>query len=90
MFTYYLQLAIRSLRRSLGLTALMILAIAFGVAAPMTMYSVFRGLSADPIPNKSSQLFVPQIDPWGPDHPGDGEPPITLTYADAMALMPRR
>ena len=60
VFAYYLELAVRSLRRSPGLTALMILAIGFGVAASMTMYSVFRGVSADPIPWKSSQLFVPQ------------------------------
>ena len=49
MFTYNLELAVRSLRRRPGLTGLMILAIAFGVAASMTTYSVFRGLSADPI-----------------------------------------
>jgi putative ABC transport system permease protein len=87
VFTYYLELAARSLRRSPGLTGLMILAIGFGVAASMTTYSVFRGLSADPIPWKSSQLFVPQIDAWGPDHRENGEPPTTLTYVDAMALM---
>jgi putative ABC transport system permease protein len=87
VFTYYLELALRSLRRSPGLTALMVLAIGFGVAASMTMYSVFRGLSADPIPWKSSQLFVPQIDPWGPSHHGNGEPPTALTYIDATSLM---
>lgn len=87
MFAYYLELAVRSLRRSPGLTALMILAIGFGVAASMTMYSVFRGLSADPIPWKSSKLFVPQIDAWGPGHREHGEPPTTLTYIDATALI---
>jgi putative ABC transport system permease protein len=86
MFTYYLELAVRSLRRSPGLTGLMILTIAFGVATSMTMYSVFRGLSADPIPWKSAQLFVPQIDAWGPGHLDHGEPPMGLTYIDAMAL----
>ena len=87
MFTYYLELAVRSLRRRPGLTGLMILAIAFGVSASMTTYSVFRGLSADPIPWKSSHLFVPQIDAWGPEHRENGEPPMTLTYIDAMNLM---
>lgn len=87
VFAYYLGLAARSLRRSPGLTALMILAIGFGVAASMTMYSVFRGVSADPIPGKSSQLFVPQIDPWGPGSHANGEPPAVMTYIDAMALM---
>ncbi|MBD8874390.1 ABC transporter permease [Rhodanobacter sp. DHB23] len=90
MFGYYLELAMRSMKRSPGLTALMILAIGFGVAASMTMYSVFRGLSADPIPWKSSRLFVPQIDIWGPGfrEPG-GEPQSGLDYIDAMALMRR-
>lgn len=87
MFAYYLELAVRSLRRSPGLTALMILAIGFGVAASMTMYSVFRGVSADPIPWKSSQLFVPQIDAFGPGHRENGEPPAIMPYIDAMALM---
>jgi putative ABC transport system permease protein len=87
VFTYYLELAVRNLRRSPGLTALMMLAIGFGVAASMTTYSVFRGLAADPIPWKSSQLFVPQIDAWGPGHGENGEPPTTLTYTDAMNLM---
>lgn len=88
MFTYYLELAWRGLRRSPGLTVLMVLAIGFGVAASMTTYSVYRAVSGDPIPWKSSRLFVPQIDMWGPGAQGsDGEPPPMLDYADATALM---
>jgi putative ABC transport system permease protein len=88
MFAYYLELALRSLRRSPGLTALMVLAIGFGVAASMTTWSVFRAVSGDPIPWKSSKLFVPQIDMWGPNGRGeDGEPPNAMDYTDAVALM---
>ncbi len=90
MFSYYLELALRSLRRSPGLTALMVLAIGFGVAASMTSWSVFRAVSGDPIPWKSSKLFVPQIDNWGPTArrgAGNDEPPDALSYTDAMALM---
>ncbi|HJW06826.1 MAG TPA: ABC transporter permease [Rhodanobacter sp.] len=88
MFSYYLELALRSLKRSPGLTALMVLAIGFGVAASMTTWSVFRAVSGDPIPWKSAQLFVPQIDNWGPNgRSSDGEPPNAMDYADAMALM---
>ena len=69
----------------------MVLAIGFGVAASMTTWSVFRAVSGDPIPWKSSQLFVPQIDMWGPKAHGpnnsDNEPPDALDYTDAMALM---
>ncbi len=94
MFAYYLELAWRSLKRSPGLTILMVLAIGFGVAASMTTWSVFRAVSGDAIPWKSARLFVPQVDPWG--HPAifdsnpassKGEPPDALTYTDAMALM---
>lgn len=88
MFGYYLELAIRSLKRSPGLTLLMVLAIGFGVAASMTSWSVFRAVSGDPIPWKSSQLFVPQIDMWGPNgRSADGEPPNAMDYTDAVALM---
>ena len=88
MFGYYLEIAAHSLRRNLGLTALMVLTIGCGVGASMTAYAVFRAVSGDPIPQKSSSLFVPQIDMGGPaDRTGDGEPPDALDYTDAMALM---
>ncbi|HEX5340484.1 MAG TPA: ABC transporter permease [Gammaproteobacteria bacterium] len=94
MLNYYLNLALRSLKRNPVLTALMVLTIGFGVAASMTTWSVFRAVSGDPIPWKSSKLFVPQIDMWGPagrggdpTSPHYGEPPDALDYNDAVALM---
>ena len=89
MFGYYFDLALRSLKRNPALTALMVVAIGFGVAASMITYSVFRAVSGNPIPDKSAQLFTPQIDSWGPQQSfnGDGEPPQALDYTDAMALM---
>ncbi len=87
MFAYYLQLGLRSLRRNPALTALMVMAIGVGVAASMITWSVFRAVSGDPIPDKSAQLFIPQIDGWGPQQNLKGEPPDALSYTDAMALM---
>jgi putative ABC transport system permease protein len=87
VFGYYLQLGLRSLRRNPALTTLMVMAIAFGVAASMITYSVFRAVSGNPIPGKSAQLFTPQIDSWGPQQNEKGEPPEALDYVDAMALM---
>ncbi|MGH8184554.1 MAG: ABC transporter permease [Rhodanobacteraceae bacterium] len=87
MFAYYLDLAIRSLKRNPALTVLMVVAIGFGVAASMITYSVFRAVSGNPIPDKSAQLFTPQIDSWGPQQNLQGEPPQALDYTDAMALM---
>ena len=63
MFTYYLQLAIRSLKRNVALTILMIVAIAFGVGASMTTLTVLHVLAADPIPAKSDRLFNVLLEP---------------------------
>ncbi|WP_243050733.1 ABC transporter permease [Dyella sp. RRB7] len=87
MFIHNLQLGIFSLRRNPLLTALMIMSIGFGVAASMVTFAVFRVVSGDPIPQKSSQLFVPQIDNRGPQYNRNGEPPGALNYTDALALM---
>ena len=89
MFRYYLWLAVRSLRRNPVLTALMVIAIGLGIGASMTTLTMFRAMSGDPIPDKSSRLFAPQLDNWGPDHRDKaGEPPqLQLSYTDAHALM---
>jgi putative ABC transport system permease protein len=77
---YYLDLAFRSLRRNVALTALMVAVVGFGIGASMTVLATLRALALDPIPGKSSQLFVPLINAGRPL-------PDTLTYADAVALM---
>jgi len=88
MFKYYLQLGLCSLRRNPVLTALMVMAIGFGVASSMTTYSALRALSGDPIPWKSDKLFFPQIDAWGRNPRRSGtEPADTMTYIDAVSLM---
>jgi putative ABC transport system permease protein len=87
-FSYNLSMALRSIRRSLGMSVLMIVSVGFGVAAAMTTLAVFKAVSGDPIPWKSSKLFVPQIDFWGPRaaQSNKGEPPAGLDYTDAAAL----
>ena len=90
MLTYYFRLGLRSLRRNVALTALMIAAIAVGIGASMTTLTVFRAMSGDPIPDKSHLLFVPQIDSWGPNKPGkqsEDQLEDQISYIDAMALM---
>ena len=90
MLTYYFDLAWRSCRRSKALTALVVLLMGCGVATCMVSFAVFRAAAADPIPWKSHQLFVPQIDNFGPAHNWKGEPPILLSYTDAQALLQAR
>ncbi len=93
MLGYYINLALRSLRQNGVLTVLMITAIGVGIGASMTTLSIFRAMSSNPIRDKSSRLFTPQIDNYGPG--GEGavtEPtsdhlPMELTYTDSVALM---
>jgi putative ABC transport system permease protein len=93
MLKYYLVLALRSLKRNMALTVLIIAAISVGIGASMTTVTVFRAMSADPIPQKSEQVFTVQIDNWGPaNRKGSGNVtderlPVQVTYTDAMALM---
>jgi putative ABC transport system permease protein len=58
MFRYYFNLGLRSLRRNVILTTLMVAAIGVGIGACMTALTVFRAMSGDPIPQKSSQLYA--------------------------------
>ena len=90
MFEYYLSLALRSLKRNVVLTALMVATIGVGIGASMTTLTVFRAMNADPIPRKSGQLFAVQIDNWGPDEQmaaGGDKLQDQIDYIDAMALM---
>jgi putative ABC transport system permease protein len=88
MFGYYLDLALRSLRRNKVLTALMVLAIGLGIGASMTMLTVLHVMTADPIPGRSARLFYPQVDPQPLKDYKEGEdPPDQWTWADAMNLL---
>ena len=96
MLGYYLELALRSLKRHKVLAALMTLAIALGIGASVTMLAVLHNLSDNPLPGRSGVLFHPQVDPRPADLPAaKDEPPDNLTYLDAvnlyrMGVAPRR
>jgi len=91
MFGYYVDLALRSLKRNKVLTTLMVLAVALGIGASMTMITVLHVMTADPIPGRSAQLFYPQLDPQGMEGYGKhSEPPDELTWIDAMNLLHAR
>ncbi|MFK2878964.1 ABC transporter permease [Rhodanobacter hydrolyticus] len=88
MLSYYLDLAWRSLKRNRVLTALMVLAIALGIGASMTMITVLHVMTADPIPGRSVQLFYVQVDPKGmEEYTKDSDPPDEMTWRDAMNLV---
>ncbi len=95
MFNYYFGLAVRSLKRNIVLTVLMIAAVGVGIGASMTTLTVFRAMDSDPIPQKSRQLFAVQIDNWGPNSKGVGTGDAEnfqeqISYLDAVALMNAR
>ncbi len=86
MFGYYLDLALRSLKRNKVLTALMVIAIAVGIGASMTTLTVVHLLSGDPIPDKSGVLYFPQVDPENPPRADHTEPYPAMDYRSAMDL----
>jgi putative ABC transport system permease protein len=88
MFSYYLNLALRSLGRNRVLTTLMVLALALGIGACITTFTVLRLLSGDPLPGRSGQLYYPQIDPYPKEGyvPGQSKPQENLTWVDARNL----
>lgn len=89
MFGYYLNLALRSLKRNKVLTALMILALGLGIGASITTLTVLKLLSGDPMPQKSARLFHVEIDPRPARGyvPGQTRLPPNLSYTDAMNLL---
>ena len=91
MLSYYLRLASKSFRRTPGLTALMICAIASGIGACIVTLTVYHAVSGNPIWWKNSVLYAVTMDSWDPAQPADSAnptlPPPQLTYRDATYLM---
>ncbi len=85
MFGYYINLALRSLKRNKALTVLMILAIAVGIGAAMTTLTVTVLLSGNPVPTRAGTLFYPQVNPLPPLDGKHGTPDV-MDYHSAMDL----
>lgn len=91
MFTYYLKLALKSMRRNPIMTGLMVAAIAVGIGISMTTLTVHHLMSSNPIPEKSDVLFAVTLDSWNPLRPFDDDhperAPHQLTFQDAERLV---
>lgn len=90
MFSYYLRLAMTSIRRTPVLSALMVLALGLGIGAFMTTFTVYYLMSGDPIPHKSDVLYAVQLDNWDPNEdPTESASDVQpqLTYQDGQFLM---
>ena len=90
MFGYYLELAFRNLKRNPGLTALMIGAVALGIAVCVMTLTMYRAMSGNPIWWKNDVLYAVTMDFWDPQEPAWDDkphlPPTQLSYRDAMAV----
>jgi putative ABC transport system permease protein len=91
MLGYYFRLAIRNQRRNPGLTALMIGAVALGIAVCVMTLTMYQAMAGNPIWWKNDVLHAVTIDSWDAAEPSDEErpqlPPPELTYRDAMVLL---
>jgi putative ABC transport system permease protein len=87
---YYLRLAYKSFSRTPGLTALMVAAVACGIAACIVTLTVYHTMSGNPIWWKNDVLYAVTMDSWDPKSPYDSSqptlPPDQLTYQDAIYL----
>jgi len=91
MFAYHVRLGLKSLRRNPVLTALMIGAIALGIAVCLTALNVFTLVSGNPLAHRNEVVFAVQMDSWDPNDPWDDERPTLLpyelTFRDAQAVL---
>lgn len=88
MWKYYLRLSLHSLRKTPALSLLMVLAIATGIAANLTILTMHSVVSSNPLTHKNDQLFALQLNSWDPEREYfdlNAIPP-QLTYQDAKAL----
>jgi putative ABC transport system permease protein len=90
MFGYYVWLAARSLRRNPLLTVLMVAAIALGIGASMTSFTVLRAMSGNPVAHKDDRVYRVQLDNWAPARGWNNDDPEDIpslnTYQDSVAL----
>jgi len=89
MFIYYLQLATKSLRKTLPSTVLMVFAIALGIGLSMTALTLNHVRGTNPIPEKSAQLYSLQLQASGKSSTWSQSDnmPVQVTYQDAINIM---
>lgn len=90
MYAYDLRLAWQSIRRNPGLAALMVLAIALGIAVCTVTFTVYHAMATNPIAHKGDRLYAVTIDTWDPQQAYEEDkpehPPTLMTYRDATHL----
>ena len=91
MILYNMRIALKSLKRSPILSAVIVGAVMLGITVSTIFSTIRHSFAKDPIPQKSSVLYNIRIDSWDPLRPYVPErpdiPPTQLTYRDMTALM---
>src|SRR5579862_1441036 len=90
MLGYYTRLALKSFGRNPGITVLMVLAIALGIAVCVMTLTVYHAMSGNPIWWKNERLYAVTMDNWDPNNPYSKRsklPPPEMTYKDAQYVM---
>ena len=90
MLAYNVRLAIKSFKKNPGITALMVAAIAIGIAACVITMTLYHAASGNPIWWKNDRLYAVTLDNWDPNRTFNEAspqlPPPQLTFRDAEAL----
>ena len=88
MLSYYIRMAWKSLRRTPGLTLLMISGIGLGISACIVTLTVYHAMSSNPIWWKNNVLYAVTLDSLGSSGTvhKHRSPREQLTYGDAMVL----
>lgn len=90
MLAYNVRLAVKSFKKNPGITALMVAAIAIGIAACVIAMTLYHAASGNPIWWKGDRLYAVTLDNWDPDRAFDERnpqmAPPQLTYRDAEYL----
>lgn len=88
MWKYYFRLSWHSLCKTPTLSLLMVLAIATGVAANLTILTMHSVVSSNPLAHKNDRIFAVQFNAWDPDREyfALNAIPPQVTYQDAKAL----
>ena len=89
MLGYYVRLALKSFGRNPGITTLMVLAIALGIAVCVMTLTVYHAMSGNPIWWKNDRLYAVTMDNWDPKQAYSKKstlPPPEMTYKDTQVL----
>jgi putative ABC transport system permease protein len=89
MFLYHVRIALKSLRRSPGLSLVIVGGIALGIGVASLFSTIRHAMAKDPIPHKSGVLHYVRLDSWDPvrAHPHDEGIPPQITYRDMVEIM---